>query len=109
LQLKVNTAMMKIDSLLPQLKGVRDSAHHIEDRGVKRDRKNQPIKGDGHLFVISSLFKSNNSKEKLVYTNEDGYLGEIEISAQVLDPLSDIFQEIVDIFFGTEMRIFEVI
>lgn len=79
---------------LPLLKGVRDSALHIENRGRRRDRHDKLI--PTNLFVYRVL--SNNG---LMYTTEKGNNAEIEINQKNTELVRQILQKVINSFDWT--------
>lgn len=87
----------------PGLKGVRDSAHHIEDRGRGVDRRGKPlqlkpidtriIKAPGGALMLSNL-----TGDKLGYTAEDGTLAEVSIDGGRTGVLAEIFRAVIAAF-----------
>lgn len=87
----------------PDVKGVRDSAHHIEDRGRGVDRHGKPlqlkpmdthlVKAPGGALVLSCL-----TGDKLGYTAEDGKFAEVSINADRARVLAEIFQGVIAAF-----------
>jgi len=93
----------RLQGALPDLKGVRDSAAHLEDRGRGLDKREQPldlkpvdnslIKAPGRVLGLSNLNGS-----KLGYTTEAGEYGEVDVSAMTLTFVGDAFQDAVNAF-----------
>jgi len=88
---------------LPHLKGVRDSAAHLEDRGRGLGKREQPL---DLKPVANPLFKApggvlglcNLNGSKLGYTTEAGEYGEIDVSGATLSLVRDAFQQVIDAF-----------
>lgn len=88
----------------PHLKGVRDSAHHIEDRGLGRDRYGRPLNlkpiDDGIIHapaggvLVLSVLKGN----KLQYTSAEGGVSEIGVKRDNMAVVAAIFQEVINAF-----------
>jgi hypothetical protein len=88
---------------LPHLKGVRDSAAHLENRGRGLNKRGQPldlkpidnwlVKASGGVLGLSILNRS-----KLGYTTEAGEYGEIDVSPVTLSLVRDTFQQIINAF-----------
>lgn len=99
----VATVAASLRDALPHLKGVRDSAAHLEDRGRGLGKRGQPL---DFKPVHNSLFKmpagvlglSNLNGSKLGYTTETGEYGEIDVSVATLSVMCDAFQEIINTF-----------
>lgn len=99
----VATVAAGLREALPHLKGVRDSAAHLEDRGRGLGKRGQPL---DFKPVHNSLFKlpagvlglSNLNGSKLGYTTETGEYGEIDVSVATLSLVRDAFQEIINVF-----------
>lgn len=73
------------------LKHVRDSAMHIENRGLGRDRYDQPI--DTRLLVIGCFIEN-----RYTFTGEDGKQYEMEISDRPLKIAQGIIQKIISAY-----------
>ena len=100
----VDEALERFKTAFPVLKGVRDSAHHIEDRGRGLDRHGKPLDlkplynriayaPSGGVLLLSIL-RGNN----LGYTLEDGSYGEIAVSRENTEEVAAIFQVVIDAF-----------
>ncbi|QLY37318.1 hypothetical protein HV164_12625 [Citrobacter freundii] len=100
-------ALLKLmDTSFPQLRAVRNSAHHIEDRalGFKRVRGKkvkielQPvntgaIRADGGIILLHQL-----NGTKLGFTMENGQYGEIDVSSTSMETIRVIIQGVFDSF-----------
>jgi len=90
--------------LLPQLKDVRDSLQHQEDRGRGLDKKGQPLdikpglKGNIYIAGTKSLVLNNLNGNKFGTTINDGQFVEIEISDQTMIIAQQCIQGIIDSF-----------
>jgi hypothetical protein len=92
-----------IRTVMPQLRGVRNSSAHVEDRsrgfgpgGAPLDLKpvdNLLIHAPGGVIAIESL--CNN---RFGSTMADGYYGELEISAEALAGVCVVLQQVIDAF-----------
>lgn len=96
----------KIDSMYPDLRGVRNTAQHLEDRsrglGAGRNPKPmtlQPVENrlinapGGGVLVLNAL-----NGNRFGCTMSDGHYGEVEISPQALQLLSNLIHEVVQCF-----------
>jgi len=102
----------KIKCDFPSLRGVRNTAHHLEDRsrglekvdrnGKKHKLKNQPIENsfihapEGGVLIINSLNGNNYGS-----TMADGHYGEVDISIDSLSKLRNILDETINAFEWT--------
>lgn len=104
--IEVSEARDKLKSNFPNLIGVRNSTHHIEDRirGLERNEKkiklkpidNTLIKSAGGALVLNSL---NNNRYGC--TMADGHYGEVEVSSNTLSFVRDAIQKILTSFSWT--------
>ncbi len=100
----VAEALERFKTAFPALKGIRDSAHHIEDRGRGLDRQGRPLdlkpvyNGIVHAPSGGVLLLSNLRGNKLGYTLGDGSHGEIAISPEKTAEVAAIFQSVIDAF-----------
>ena len=78
------------DIAFPHLKGVRDTAHHHEDRARGLDRRGQPIDGSIHL---DGMYGGEYSA-----TMNDGSLGQVEVSVASLKTATALVQRVIDAF-----------
>ena len=96
--------LTKFRTAFPHLKGIRDSAHHIEDRGLGRDRRGNPLKlkpidngivrAPGGGILLLSVLEGN----KLWYTLEDGRHGELAVSHENMAIAAEVFQSVINAF-----------
>ncbi|KKY90261.1 hypothetical protein OA46_04675 [Enterobacter cloacae] len=102
---KVSELKNLIAEKLPNLKGIRDSSHHTEDRirGLKLDRRKggkrvpielQPL--DNELFVAPEgiLITAGLINTKLTATLENGKLGEVDVTCDTLVIIQNIIEEL---------------
>lgn len=100
----VTEALERFKTVFPVLKGIRDSAHHIEDRGRGLDRQGNPLDlkpiYNGIVRAPSGgvLLLSNLRGNRLGYTLDDGSHGEIAVSRENTEELAAIFQSVIDAF-----------
>lgn len=93
----------KFFNFFPQLREVRNSAQHIEDRGrgLGSDRKpmdlkpvnNQAIKSDGGVLILNQL-----NGNRYGNTMADGHYGEVEVSSDSLKHVQECIQRVIDSF-----------
>jgi len=102
----------KIKCDFPSLRGVRNTAHHLEDRsrglekvdrnGKKHKLKNQPIENslinapEGGVLILNSLIGNNYGS-----TMADGHYGEVDVSIDSLSKLRNILEETMNAFEWT--------
>ncbi len=96
---KVGTAL--IDSALPDLKGVRDSNEHTEDRAMRRAFKKEiPVPAlhpklervvSRDIWIESTLVNST-----FLTPTAAGTMGSIEIASESLDVIVQAFQSVLD-------------
>ncbi|MEO4174595.1 hypothetical protein [Acinetobacter pittii] len=119
--LEIERILKEFDGHFIHLRGVRNSAHHMEDRirglgpynkrlGKKEKIKPKPIdehgiKADGGAMLINCLLNNNYS-----FTNDDGSLGKVEISELSMSVFQKCLQQLLNSFkwsnhFGAD-RIF---
>lgn len=94
-------AAKRLSVLFPTAVGIRDSAHHAEERvrGLKRGGKRirvkpidtGPIRAPGGALVLSTL-----NGNRLGYTMDDGAYGELELSRDTLESARVIIQDVLD-------------
>lgn len=120
-RLEIKRILKEFDDHFIHLRGVRNSAHHMEDRirglgpynkakGKKEKIQPKPvdehgIKTDGGAMFINCLLNHNYS-----FTNDDGSLGKVEISDLSMSVFQKSLQQLLDSFkwnthFGAD-RIF---
>jgi hypothetical protein len=86
-----------------QLKHIRDSAIHIEDRGRGKTRYQQPV--NANVLILGSFIE-----RRFVFTGEDGKQYEVEISDTTLLRAKEIIQKIINMYpwvssvFGTSVE-----
>jgi len=102
---KIEEIHKEFGDSFPDLRGVRNSSQHMEDRsrglGGGRNPKplelkpidNQLVKADVGALVLNSL-----NGTKYGNTMADGHYGEVDVSPQSMEVLSSIFQETLDSF-----------
>lgn len=102
---KIKEMHKEFGDSFPDLRGVRNSSQHMEDRsrglGSGRNPKplelksvdNQLVKADDGALVLNSL-----NGTKYGNTMADRHYGEVDVSPQSMEVLSSIFQEILDSF-----------
>ena len=88
---EVNTQTAKFYSRFPELKGVRDTVEHIEDRVRGKDRNQNPLKTQGGGLQLDNL-RGN----KFGCTMSDGKYGEVKISAASLSTLGECIQAVIN-------------
>lgn len=100
----VAKALERFKTAFPVLKEIRDSAHHIEDRGRGVDKRGRPLdlkpvyNGIVHAPSGGVLLLSNLRGNKLGYTLGEGSHGEIAISPENMEEVAAIFQSVIDAF-----------
>ncbi len=88
----------------PSLVGVRDTAHHPEDRGRGLDKKKKPLNlqpinnglisaPNGGVLVLDSL-----NGNRYTCTMADGHLGEVEVSEKSVIVAQDVLQNVLNAF-----------
>ncbi len=85
----------RFEVALPSLKEIRDSAHHIEDRGRKRGRKEKPI--DTQILVIDVRTSDN----EFSYTAENGSHPSIAVSFENTEMIESVLQHVINAFEWT--------
>lgn len=90
---EVRTQSANFYSRFPELKGVRDTIEHIEDRIRGLARNNQPLGPEG-----GGLWLSNLRDNRFGCTMSDGHYGEVEISAKSLSLLGECIQKVINSF-----------
>ncbi len=96
-------AAKRFESLFPTAVGIRDSAHHVEERarGLKRGGKPielKPIETGPIRAPAGALMLSMLNGNRLGYTMDDGAYGELEVSRETLESAQVIIQEVLDAF-----------
>ena len=99
----------RMASLFPSLRGVRDSAQHLEDRAraLGRDRKplalkpvdNEMVKAPGGVLILNSLNGS-----KYGSTMSDGHYGEVDVSPESMTALLGLLTDVLNAFNWTGPR-----
>ena len=100
----IEIELQKFKAAFPHLKGIRDSAHHLENRGLGRDRYGNPLKlkpinngiaraPGGGVLLLAILEGS-----KLRYTLGDGSHGELAISHENAAIAAETFQSVIIAF-----------
>lgn len=105
-QIGDSAEISKIKSMMgekfPNLRHVRDSSHHIEDRVLGKHRKKvielQPINSDGIKTNGGVLVLSHLSGSSFSCTMCDGHLGKVDVTRETLNIVRDIIQRIIDSF-----------
>jgi hypothetical protein len=97
------TAAKRVAGLFPTAVGIRDSAHHVEERarGLKRGGKPielKPIETGPIRAPAGALMLSMLNGNRLGYTMDDGAYGELEVSRETLKSAQVIMQEVLDAF-----------
>ncbi|MDO8498156.1 MAG: hypothetical protein Q7S61_06475 [bacterium] len=103
-RLQLTKARLDLSTLIPGIKSVRDSAHHVEDRiRLKGNHEKkilpQPVTipglftHQGDVLMVSCLIDN-----RLSYTAGDGSLQMIEISETVLKHAQSVVQKVFDGF-----------
>jgi hypothetical protein len=87
----------------PGLKQVRDSAHHLEDRMRRQDRKGarftpKAIRTPGFYSVEGGLFVRNLDGNSLLFTGQDGGHYSVAITAESLRIGQSAIQRVIDTF-----------
>ena len=100
---KVIELHKQLGDTFPDLRGVRNTAHHMEDRSRGLDAKGNPIelkpidnkmiKADGGALVLNCL-----NGTKYGNTMADGHYGEVDVCLDSMSSLRDIFQAVLDSF-----------
>lgn len=102
---KINELHDKFGEVFPDLRGVRNTSQHMEDRsrglGAGRNPKplelkpidNQLIKAENGALVLNSL-----NGTKYGNTMADGHYGEVDVSPNSMEELRQIFQKVLDSF-----------
>ena len=95
--LGVKTAKNAYDAALPDLVGVRDSSHHVEDRARslsgqgKKKKPVPPLPGNNRLIITNGL-RGN----QFGHTLADGRYGEVDISATSVETAQTAIQSAFD-------------
>ncbi len=89
----------------PNLRGVRNSAQHLEDRarglGAGREPKPLQLQPFDNGFIVApagALMLSNLHGTKLGYTMADGHYGEVDVSEESMLKVTTIIQEVFNSF-----------
>ncbi|WP_313626434.1 hypothetical protein [Kosakonia sp.] len=96
---------IQISNEFPHLRGVRNSAQHLEDRArglgagkVPKPINLQPINNNHVVAPQGVLMLSNILGTKLGYTMADGNYGEVDISAESMLKVTKIIQDVFNSF-----------
>lgn len=102
---KIEEVHKKLGNNFSDLRGVRNTSQHMEDRsrglGAGRNPKplelkpvdNQLVKANGGALLLNCL-----NGTKFGNTMSDGHYGEVDVSPQSMELVSSIFQEVLDSF-----------
>jgi hypothetical protein len=71
------------------LKHIRDSAIHIENRGLGKDKEGNPL--NTNIIILGSFIE-----RRFAFTGNDGKQYEIEISGSTLITAKDIIQKVIE-------------
>lgn len=93
---EIDAASAELTSKLPDLKGVRDSEQHLEERlqGLTRGQK----------LPTSQLWIGNLMNKNYEMTTESGRIGRIEVSRETLDIAASCIQRTIDSLQWTGRR-----
>ncbi len=90
----------------PDLRGVRNSTAHVEDRARGLDKHGRPlelkavdnemVKAHGGVLIIESL-----AENRITATMDDGTCGEVEVSTESLDIAQQVIQDAINVFQWT--------
>jgi hypothetical protein len=100
----VAAARDEFSSAFPDLVGVRNTSHHLEDRARRRDRRNRRIKlaattqQMGSWDATGVLVLSSFSGDRFFATTEAGSLGQVEVNAQSLHTAVTAIQKAINGF-----------
>jgi len=99
----VDSQVSTYETAFPDLKDVRDSAAHLEDRGLGKDINDNDIELkpiSNNMFQVSGgfLILSNLNNDRLEFTKNDGELGGVNISPESLYLARDCIQEVISNF-----------
>jgi hypothetical protein len=86
----------RLDTSVPGITSVRDSAHHVEQRVLRRgyvNRRQVDIEPDNGFMSVSNLFGT-----RLHYTAADGSQQEVDVSSGTLASAQRVVQEAHDVF-----------
>lgn len=99
----VSLASRTFASKLPSVVEIRNSAHHLEDRARGLGRNGKPLelraidnniaKAPGGILLLSAL-----NGNRLGYTLNDGFYGEVEVSEGSVDVARSAIQQAIDSF-----------
>ena len=101
---EIHLAKLSFDDAFPDLRGVRDSTAHQEDRGRGLGKREKPLEKkpvvnygihapNGGVLVLNFL-----NGNRFGSTMEDGYFGEVEVSINSLLIVRDCIQRIINSF-----------
>lgn len=95
----------KIVDEFPNLRGVRNSAQHLEDRArglgagkVPKLLELQPMDNGFYVAPQGALMLSNLNDTRLGYTMSNGHYGEVDISEESMSKITTILQEVYNSF-----------
>lgn len=98
---KLNELCLYMNQAFPDLRGVRDTSHHMEDRVRGLNRKKKPlnvkpvnvISPNGGVMILNSLIGS-------VYgtTMDDGGFGGVDVSEESMKVIQRVLQETLNSF-----------
>lgn len=94
----------KISSIFPDLRGVRNTAQHLEDRsrGLGRAPKPLDLKPVNNEFISApnggALILSGLNGSKYGSTMADGHYGEVDVSSESMSHLQEILDSVLNSF-----------
>lgn len=101
----VSELHVKFSSIFPQLRGVRNSAQHMEDRsrglGAGKNPKPlelKPIENGTFSAPDGAIILDYLNGTKYGNTMADGHYGEVDVSPSSMKSLTSIFQSLLDSF-----------
>lgn len=103
--LNVNNQISLLDTHFKDIKGIRDSAHHVEDRAFMRNKNQKkitPQSFDKYGIKASSITSMGsiityNNIPKYTWTTNDGTLGELDITEATITTFNTIVVEILSL------------
>jgi hypothetical protein len=93
-----------MNETFPHLRGVRNTAQHLEDRSRFLDHKKKPLDlkpVENDLISApngGALFLNNLNGSRYGSTMADGHFGEVDVSSESMFALQAIFQSVLDSF-----------